>query len=333
MTEKEKATGKAANDVLNMAQQVIRNYQEDCGFADILDCFIKNELCRNRHVVVCKTPNILSLGRARLELDLTITSGTINKCLRAPGDLQGHDIDVEIFKYLIYALRNPVALLHGSHKGTLVAVTDLRDKKGCPIIVSIALNRKIEHHRVNQITSAYGKDDFGGYLFRQIKKEKLIAINKNKANKLFQSFGLRLPREETFISFDNSIAYSFKNVNNHYEKNVKNKKNTVDKRVAIENKTDYANELDDILKRLNGIVGWSEDVVEMVKFFEYAGPEIRNSILWYQFQQDKDYLEDGKFAARLQDVIADSKSLAERIENTKQRFAENSVKREMERET
>lgn len=37
MTGKEKATSKVANGILNMAQQLIRNYQEDCGFAEVID--------------------------------------------------------------------------------------------------------------------------------------------------------------------------------------------------------------------------------------------------------------------------------------------------------
>lgn len=213
MDEKKKTAGRAVSDEAKMVKQLIRNYEEDCGFADVLDRFARHEFAAMGTIPVCKTPLVLSLGGADLRLDVIINPKTILKCMSKPDErFHGHDLDKDLFKYLIFEMRNPAMLLKGSKLNTLVAVTDLMDRQGRPIIVSIALGRRNTHHLANQITSAYGRNDFPSYLKRQVELGNLIAINKNKANQMFQSAGVQFPMEETLISFDNSIAYSFENV-------------------------------------------------------------------------------------------------------------------------
>lgn len=208
-----KAAGRVAENDRKMLRRMAQGYEDDYGFADILDRFERHEFAHMGTIPVCKTPNVLALGEANLELDMVINPSTILKCMSKPQQrYHGHDLDKDIFKYLIYELRNPVMLLRGSQEGTLVAVTDLIDRQGRPIIVSIALNRKNAHHLVNQITSAYGRNDFDRYLRKQIEKGNLIAINKIKANQMLQSAGVQFPMEEALICFDNSIAYTLRNV-------------------------------------------------------------------------------------------------------------------------
>lgn len=232
MDEKKKTARTAVSDETMMMQRLIRNYDEDCGFADILDRFARHEFAQMGTIPVCKTPLVLSLGGANLGFDVIINPKTILKCMSKPDErFHGHDLDKDLFKYLIFEMRNPTMLLKGSKPNTLVAVTDLMDRQGRPIIVSIALGRRNAHHLANQITSAYGRNDFPGYLKRQVELGNLIAINKNKANQMFQSAGVQFPMEETLISFDNSIAYSFENVKVLSVENYKNieVKDVVDK--------------------------------------------------------------------------------------------------------
>lgn len=213
ITRNKKTAGKAVENDARMLQRLAQSYDDDYGFADILDRFARREFVDMNTIPVCKTPNVLALGGANLALDIIINPKTILKCMSKPNErYHGHDLDKDIFKYLIFELRNPVMLLKGSKENTLVAVTDLIDRQGRPIIVSIALNRNNAWHLANQITSAYGRNDFNGYLRRQIDNGNLIAFNKNKANQMFHSAGVQFPMEETLISFDNSIAYSFENV-------------------------------------------------------------------------------------------------------------------------
>ncbi len=318
MKDRKKAAEKVADNVFDMAQQIVRNYQEDYGFVEVIDWLKDNHFRCKGVIPVGSTPNALALGGADLRCELVVTPGTVAKCLSSPEERRhGHSLNRDIFKQVIRELRNPILLLKGSKPGTLVVVTDLKDKEDCPIIVSVALNRVHRHHLTNQITSVYGKRDFEEYISRQLKQDNLIAINKNKANKMFRSIGLQLPGEETLISFDNSIAYTFKNVNSCFGNNLKSVKNNVIVSSGVENNIDYIDELEDVLIRLNSIIKFSEDVVEMVNFFEYAGPEIRDSVLWHQFQQDKDYLSDNVYVSRLNEIISDARCLAGEVEKTK----------------
>lgn len=217
--KKERAPS-SSNAVLSCAQQIVRNCEEDYGFVELLDRFENKEFLGTRSLVVGKTPCVLALGGGNIELDLIINPGTIVKCMSKPTErFHGHDLDRNVFKYLLYELRNPVMLIKGSHKNSLVAVTDLRDREGRPVIVTIALNRLNVHHLSNQITSAYGREHFDNYIKHQFEKGNVIAINKNKANRMSQSAGHNWPIEETLISFNHSIAYTLQNVKGFFGKN------------------------------------------------------------------------------------------------------------------
>lgn len=198
---------------VDMVRQMMRMYDEDSGFGEVLDRVMEDALEDFEPIVVCKTPNVYAFGGARIGIDMVINPTTILKCMAAPNErFHGHDLDRDVLKYLIFEMRNPAMLLKGSKENTLVAVTDLIDKEGRPIIASVALDRRMAHHQVNQITSAYGRNDFADYLQRQIDKGNLLAVNVKKANQMLRSAGVQFPMEETLISFDNSIAYSFGNV-------------------------------------------------------------------------------------------------------------------------
>lgn len=57
-----------------------------------------------------------------------------------------------------------------------------------------------------------------------IERGHLLAINNEKADKLFQSIGVSFPEEEKFINFNHSIAYTPENVNYPNEKYMTNKR-------------------------------------------------------------------------------------------------------------
>lgn len=308
--EKQKATEKAASGLMNMAQQIIRNYQEDYGFADILERFLRKEFKNTATIPICKTPNVLALGGADLGLDIIINPKTIIKCMSKASKLHhGHDLDKDVFKYLVFELRNPVMLLKGSKDNTLVAVTDLKDRQNRPIIVTLALNRRNVHHLANQITSAYGRNNFNDYLRRQIDNGNLIAVNKNKANQMLQSAGQQSPIEETLISFDNSIAYSFENVNGFYQKNQKNSNLLSGDSYKQPDSKDISKlnqKLESLIEKFNEVLSAHQDIVEMIRFFDYAGDDIYNSILWHKFQQDKEFIKGNEVVSELEDILLEA---------------------------
>lgn len=219
--EKEKSA-LSAEEILKSASKIQKNLEEDKAFSENLTKFLdENQEHINAPITIGATPNSLALAGADEKLPVIINPETIIKCMGNPDQIyHGHNLYKEIMEQLPSELRNPSLILKGSNKGSLVAVTELKDKENREIIVSVELESKKGRQEVNRITSAYGRNNFAAYLDRQINEQNnLIAYNKEKADKMFQSLGLQLPPEETLISFDNSIAYTTANVK-YPEKNI-----------------------------------------------------------------------------------------------------------------
>ncbi len=125
----------------------------------------------------------------------------------------GHSLDFETMPKLLSELRNPIMLLKGSMENSVVAVTALHDSKDHEIIITVDINSANSWHNVNRITSSYGKDEFARYLQSQLKKNNLIAANKEKTEKMLRFLGFQSTQEDTFISYDDSITYTLENVN------------------------------------------------------------------------------------------------------------------------
>lgn len=203
------------NDILNFADKIRQNRQEDENFIAHLSSFFDDTTSQiNAPITIGATPNSLIITGADRNLKLIINPDTILKCIGSPNEVyHGHELTREIMEQLPNEIRNPALILNGSHTGSLVAVTELKDKENREIIAAIELESRQARIFVNRVTSAYGKDSFAAHINREVnEKHNLLAVNKEKANDMFQSLGLQLPPEETFISFNNSIAYSMANV-------------------------------------------------------------------------------------------------------------------------
>lgn len=194
-------------------EKIEQNKKENIEFAEKLSSLLNNDDPYSA-ITIGKTPYSLIAVGANSDLDLLIRPDTIRKCMReATADEHGHLLTEEMLQALPDELRNPILILKGSHEGSVVAVTELKDNENKEVIVSVEFNSGQDFGVVNRITSAYGKDNFQKYLNREIyEKSNLIAVNKNKANEMLRPFGLQLPTGNTFISFDNSIAYTLDNV-------------------------------------------------------------------------------------------------------------------------
>lgn len=201
------------NDILKMAKKIEQNENEDKRFSVQLKKFLNKEYNSPQPLKIGGTSNALTVSGANGKLDVVITPKVILKCMAEPRErYHGHELSEDILKQLPAELRNPAMIFKGSKENTLVAITELKDKHERGIIVAISLNEVHKQHEVNRISSAYGKDNIESYLKKQLNFGNLIAVNRNKANDMLRSAGLQLPLEETYISFDNSIPYSVKNV-------------------------------------------------------------------------------------------------------------------------
>ena len=168
---------------------------------------------RKEPLVLGETPNSLAIAGANKELPLVMNVSTVRKCMSVPHKrYHGHDLSREIMERLPQELRTPALILKGSHDNSLVAITEMIDKENREIMIAVSLSEKQGFREINRLSSAYGRNNMPNYLKTQIEQGNLIAANKEKAERMLHSLGLQLPQENTFISFNNSIAYTTKNV-------------------------------------------------------------------------------------------------------------------------
>lgn len=199
--------------ILEYARKIQQNNTEDKKFADSLDRYLQNKERTTDFITVGKTPNALSLAGADTKLNIVIAPRTIAKCMsEADKHYHGHGLSDDIMKQIPLELRNPTMIFKGNKDNSLVAITALKDKENREIMIAVSLSERENRHEVNRVSSIYGRNNMTNYLKAQIDQGNLIAANTEKANEMLQSAGLQLPLEETFISFNNSIAYTTQNV-------------------------------------------------------------------------------------------------------------------------
>lgn len=214
LQEKAKSTLEVdEDDILKLANCIQKNSAQDKLFVESLARFLNGEEIVNRPIVVGDTPNALVIAGAKDSLDLVISPRTIIKCMSEPEEkYHGHGLSREIMQQLPAELRNPLMVFKGSKEDSLVAITSLKDAENREIMIAVDLNSSNRHYEVNKVSSVYGRNNMQNYIKRQIENGNLIAMNKKTANEMLQSLGLQSPPEETFISYDDSIAYTAQNV-------------------------------------------------------------------------------------------------------------------------
>lgn len=228
--------------------KVNQNQAEQKAFEDNLHKLLNGDKrIASKPLVVGKTPNALTLGGADGNLELIITKKVITK-LKLPElrdadgrrlNDSGHGLTEFQIQQLGNQLRNPTMIIKGNVENAIVAITDIKDNKGRGIIAAIHLNSSSGRVEANEIKTFYGHDNFEYFIASNIKNGNLIAANKDKAGKLLQSIGLSLPKEEAFISFDNSIAYTLENVK--YPERF-SEKNTQEENKMAENNNNFTPE-------------------------------------------------------------------------------------------
>lgn len=222
------------DEILIMADKIRQNQMESREFERRLESYLSNQGEVTEPITIGKTSNALVISGADGKLNVIINPSTIKKCMSDPAArYHGHGLTADIMKKLPDELRNPIMIFKGAHQNSLVAVTALKDKKNDVIVVAVDLNVRSVWCDVNRVTSAYGKENVSNYIKKQFETGNLVAVNVEKANEMLHSLGLQLPQENTFISFDNSIAYTTANVK--YPDEVDNLKNIKKENEVMEN--------------------------------------------------------------------------------------------------
>lgn len=70
-----------------------------------------------------------------------------------------HELTPELLAQIPEALQKPVMVFDTEQGGGFVAVTELTDSDGAPVVVAIHLNHKMRYYQVNKVASIYGKNN------------------------------------------------------------------------------------------------------------------------------------------------------------------------------
>lgn len=113
------------------------------------------------------------------------------------GKSYGHDIDITTIKKIPEFLADPVMVFNSaSTPGNYVIMSETVDKKNRTIMVAMEINKKDRSLIVNNITSAYGRND-NNFFIEQIKLGNLLYQNKQKSLEWTSERGLPLPSRLT----------------------------------------------------------------------------------------------------------------------------------------
>ena len=95
-----------------------------------------------------------------------------------------HELTPELLAQVPQALQEPTLVFDSEQLGALVAVTELTDGRGNPVIVPIHLAQTNAANRVNKIASVYGKDDAAAVFADWQKKGRLRYVDTRKPSLL-----------------------------------------------------------------------------------------------------------------------------------------------------
>lgn len=207
-------------------QQIDREHKE---FVDNLHKLLQGDTkIASKPLLIGELPNIFYKCNKLNEINITertkliILKKTIDKIMR-PEILDsdgkrtkksGHFLTEKQIIEVINELKYPSIIFNGSIKESLVAVTNLKDNKEHNIIVSLLFNKQQGTQQITEITSIYGKELIQNYIKNNIENNNVVAIHKEKAKEMLLTIGVDFPEANTFISFDDSIAYTELSVNN-----------------------------------------------------------------------------------------------------------------------
>lgn len=164
---------------------------------------------------VCSTPNILKIlsskARKIVISQKDLRNSIISKENKTKGHTEGHEIPKQEIYKLSKAIRNPIMVLKGNkrNENSVIILTELLNKDGDNIFVPISLDR--HNGKISDISTMYGKKNLSSYLLNNMSK--ILAVNIKKAD-MFANIGNQYSKSiyDTVNCFDDSIAYTIKNV-------------------------------------------------------------------------------------------------------------------------
>ena len=191
----------------------------DKTFAEQVDEALSGKIPFYSALKVCNTPEILvDIGCKQLPMLYTqkhLRDALHEKSSKNP---HWHGLTIEQVKNLPIFLQEPVIVFDSlTRDDSVMMILSETDNDNLPLVVSVKPNGQgrynLEQIDSNFITSIYGKDNFSRYIENIIKNDKLLFINKEKSQKLFERWGLQLPELTKSFGFDTIIHQSRNIVN------------------------------------------------------------------------------------------------------------------------
>lgn len=191
----------------------------DKTFAEQVDEALSGKIPFYSALKVCNTPEILvDIGCKQLPMLYTqkhLRDALHEKSSKNP---HWHGLTIEQVKNLPVFLQEPVIVFDSlTRDDSVMMILSETDNDNLPLVVSVKPNGQgrynLEQIDSNFITSIYGKDNFSRYIENIIKNDKLLFINKEKSQKLFERWGLQLPELTKSFGFDTIIHQSRNIVN------------------------------------------------------------------------------------------------------------------------
>ena len=107
-----------------------------------------------------------------------------------------HELTPELLAQIPEALQKPVMVFDTEQGGGFVAVTELTDSDGAPVVVAIHLNHKMRYYMVNKVASIYGKNN-AEHAFAKWTKEGRLRYVDTTSPPLLTSNGVQYTHEKS----------------------------------------------------------------------------------------------------------------------------------------
>ena len=107
-----------------------------------------------------------------------------------------HELTPEILAQIPQALQKPVMVFNTEKGGGFVAVTELTDSDGAPVVAAIHLNHKMRYYMVNKVASIYGKNN-AEHAFAKWTKEGRLRYVDTTSPPLLTSNGVQYTHEKS----------------------------------------------------------------------------------------------------------------------------------------
>ena len=192
-----------------MSYDFMENFDKNnTRFKTEISKYIDENIRKEGHIVLGETPPVLALAGADTKLPLVIENVAIDHIIDEHINTKRNKERIfkenilNMYQYLL----NPVCIISGDKKGTIIVLSNELNINNDNIIIPIEISKQANSYRANFIDTEYPKKNILIYFVKEYLKHNLIAINNKKLEDLLRPIGLLLPVEHTSTSSNNIIT-------------------------------------------------------------------------------------------------------------------------------